>query len=218
MAAWMNFNFWRPTLANDGDEDRPAKSRWLGRSRAIQFDDGQWVSVPEAVLEQHPGFLSTWAGAYVLLMMDIPYHVSHIIMHYLYTDEYQNLKVQKPTEAERNLFDFTTAVYTHNVCIKYRLPGLRQLAGERIIAYGDKITFIDIVKTLSNKPFEAMTISGQLHDYVCLRASKEGQVLSDKSTTELQQAMGGTMAGILCQKIASLEAENKALRDVLGSK
>lgn len=154
----------------------------------------------------------------MLLMINIPYHVSHVIVHYLYMDEYQNLKVQRPTEAERNIVDFTTAVYTHNVCIKYRLTGLRQMAGERIVAYGDNLSFIDIMKTLSNKPFESMMITGQLLDYVCLRASKEGQVLSEKSTAEIQGAMKGTMAGILCQKIASLEAENQALRSVLGKK
>jgi hypothetical protein len=92
------------------------------------------------------------------------------------------------------------------------------MAGERIVAYGDNISFIDIVKTLSNKPFEAIVITGQLHDYVCLRASKEGKVLSEKSTAEIQGAMKGTMAGILCQRVVSLEAENQALRDALGKK
>jgi hypothetical protein len=74
---------------------------------------------PQAILEKHKRFLSMWAGAYVLLMMDIPYHVSHIFMHYLYRDKYQNLKVHGATGAERNLVDFSTVVYTHNVCIKY---------------------------------------------------------------------------------------------------
>lgn len=68
------------------------------------------------------------------------------------------------------------------------------MAGERIAVSGDSISFIDIVSTLLNKPFDDMAITGQLHDDVCLRASKEGRSLSGKSTAEIQGDMRGTMA------------------------
>ncbi|KAM0355738.1 hypothetical protein ACHAPU_000124 [Fusarium lateritium] len=217
MASWINFRFWRPALANDRHVDRPATSRWLGKSRSIQFDDSNWVSVPEEVLKQHPTFLQMWEGRHVLYMSEIPYHIAHIMMYYLNIDLYQNLKVQRSTVSECNMMDFTTAVYTYSVAIKYRLPALRQLAGDRIVIYGDAISFVEIIKILSKKPFESMNITGQLYDYVCNRASKEGDLMSRKSAEEIQQAMGGTMAGVLCQRIAVLEVENKHLKCVIGS-
>ncbi|KAF5674960.1 hypothetical protein FHETE_2711 [Fusarium heterosporum] len=217
MAPWMNFSFWRPALANDRHEDRPATSRWLGKSRAIQFDDSNWVSVPEEILKHHPHFLQMWEGRHVLYMSDIPYHVAHIVVHYLNTNQYQNLKVQRSTETERTTIDFITAVFTHSVATKYQLPTLRQFAGERIVIYGDTISFVEIVKILSNKPFESMKITGQLYDYICHRSTKEGELMSTKSAEEIQQAIGGTMAGVLCQRIAKLEVENKHLKGVLGS-
>ncbi|RBR12135.1 uncharacterized protein FIESC28_08769 [Fusarium coffeatum] len=197
----------------DQPEERPTTSRWLGPSRAIQFDNGHWVHIPDQVLQEHPQFLEIWNSRQTLQISGIPHHVAHIIVHFLFTKQYQNLKFHRPSEAERNAKDFATAVYVHGVSLRYRLIGLRQLAAERIELYGDKMALIDIVKKLPKPPFERMAITGALYNYVCHRMNVEGVTMSLEGMDELQNAIGGTMSGILCQKIASLEAENKRLQE-----
>lgn len=100
--------------------------------------------------------------------------------------------------------------------MEYKLHNLQQLAAKHLKLYGNKLTFIEIVKKLSNPPFEGMAITGALHEYVCYRTNQEGSLMSIKSIEEIQHIMGGTMSGILCQKITSLEAEKKKLQDALS--
>jgi hypothetical protein len=188
--------------------------RWLGPSRILQFTDEDWISIPEGILKQHSRFFALWGDNQTLNMTGIPKHVAHVVVNYLYTSSYENLQVQRSTEEARNMVDFTTSIYVHSVGLKYHLPQLRQLAAERISIYGDNIGFVEIVKTLSNPPFKSMAVTGALRDYVYHRASQEGQMMSK----DVQRIMGGTMAGLLCQRIASLEAEKGRLHRALGNK
>ncbi|KAJ4140361.1 hypothetical protein NW768_001721 [Fusarium equiseti] len=88
----------------------------------------------------------------------------------------------------------------------------------RIELYGDKMAFTDIAKKLSKPPFEGMAITGDLYNYICHRINVEGITTSLEGMNELQNATGGTMSGILCQKIASLKVDNKKLQEALGRK
>ncbi|KAM0214443.1 hypothetical protein ACHAPQ_011054 [Fusarium lateritium] len=192
-----------PRITSSGTD--PHARRWLGPTRTIQFNDNNWVSVPEAILKEHPRFFALWKDNHILDMPNIPRHVAHVVVHYLNTGDYQSLKLQRLTDMEKSMFDFSSAIYAYCVGLKYNLPILSHLATERIIAYGDKIPFIEIVKRLSNPPFAGMAITGAFREYVCDRMSREGKSMSEQSIVNLKKAMGGTMAGLLCERILHLE-------------
>ncbi|KAF4501614.1 hypothetical protein FAGAP_2179 [Fusarium agapanthi] len=204
MLGW--WGFWGPKLL---------ASRWFGPCRAINFDHKQLVHIPQAVLEEHPGFLALWQESDILFIPDMPYHVAHVLVNFLYTNKYENLRVGCKSGTESALTDFTTAIYVYSACIKYRLPRLQLEVGERIAVYGDKLSFLEIIKKLSGSQFADMSLGGTLYDYISNRASAENAIMTDTSAAEIRAAMGGTMASVLCQKIVKLESEKKHLKEIL---
>ncbi|KAL9567124.1 hypothetical protein ACKAV7_008893 [Fusarium commune] len=118
------------------------------------------------------------------------------------------------SEIESALTDFTTAIYVYSACVKYRLPSLQLEAGKRIAIYGDKIPFLEIIKEFSGPQFTNTNLSGRLYDCICQRASAESAIMIDTAAAEIKAIVGGTMSGILCQKIAKLETGNKELKEV----
>ena len=145
-------------------------------------------------------------------MTGISRQVAHVVVNYLYTGAYENLQILRSTSEARNYVDFTTAVQVHNIGVEYHLTELRQLASERIVIYGDNITLVDIVKILSEPPFKNVSLTGSFRDYVYHRANQQDEMIPKN----VQILMNGSMAGILCERIARLESEKKQLNEALA--
>ncbi|KAG5794635.1 hypothetical protein H9Q69_006306 [Fusarium xylarioides] len=111
----------------------------------------------------------------------------------------------------------STAIYVYKIGIKYQLPELSQLAGERIRIYGDEITFPEIMKRFSSPPFDNMEIQGLLRDYLCTRITREDPSMSTQTRAEIEKVMGSTMISILYQRIAGLEREKKTLKETVNN-
>ncbi|KAF4952566.1 hypothetical protein FGADI_6637 [Fusarium gaditjirri] len=214
MSSW--FSYWRPALEGDRQEERPSTSPWLVPSRILKFNNNNWVTVPEDILKGHPAFLACWRGQATLDFPDLPYHVAHVLLEYIYKREYQNLKVHGTHQA-RCAIDFSTAVYAYTIGIKYQLPELGQLAAERFQIYGDEITIVEIVKLFSNPPFANMEIKGQLYDYLCTRITRDGATMTTNSRAEIGEAMGNTFISVLYQRIVGLEREKEELQETANS-
>ncbi|KAH7185389.1 uncharacterized protein B0J16DRAFT_399143 [Fusarium flagelliforme] len=210
MSSW--FNFCSSPLKGDAHEERPKISRWLGPSRVLKFNEENSVTIPEGILRSHPKFFALWADNQTLVMGGISRQVAHIVINYLYTGAYENLQILRSTSEARNHVDFTTAVQVHNIGVEYHLAELRQLASERIAIYGDNITLVLIVKILSEPPFKNISLVGSLRDYVRHRANQQEEMIPKN----VQTLMNGSMAGILCERIASLESEKKQLHEALN--
>lgn len=185
-------------------------------ARIIKFDNNNWVTVPEGVLKDHPGFLACWEGQATLNLPDIPYHVAHVLLHYLYIREYQNLKTHGAYQ-ERCANDFCTAIYVYKIGIKYQLPELEKLAAAKIRSYGDKIAFMEIIKRMSSPPFSNMEIKGLLNDYLCARMTREGASMTSQTRAEIEKVMESTMISILYQRIVGLEREKGKLQEAVHS-
>ncbi|KAM0355739.1 hypothetical protein ACHAPU_000125 [Fusarium lateritium] len=146
---------------------------YIGTARVIQFNNENWVTVSESILHENPRFLTLWKDKQVLDMPNIPYHVAHVVIHYLNTKTYQSLKLKSPSANVRNLTDFSSAIYVYCIGAKYNLPDLSRLVSERITIYGDRIDFVQIVKRLSEPPFAGMAITGALYEYITYRTAKD---------------------------------------------
>ncbi|KAF5635651.1 coiled-coil domain protein [Fusarium tjaetaba] len=201
-----------PPLEGDRQEERPSTSPWLAPSRIINFNNKNWVSVPEEILKNHPAFLACWKGQQTLVFPAAPYHVAHVLLHYIHKGEYRNLKVHG-TYQESCVIDFSTAIYAYKIGIKYQLPELSRLAAERTRIYGGQIAFPEMTKRLSSPPFNNMELQGVLRSYLCSRITREGTVMSTESRAEIEKFMGSTMIAILYQSIARLEREADAEKD-----
>ncbi|RBR06693.1 hypothetical protein FVER53590_02423 [Fusarium verticillioides] len=193
MSSWLNRSC--PPLEGDRQEERPSTSPWLVPSRIINFNNKNCVSVPEEILKNHPAFLACWKGQQTLVFPDAPYHVAHVLLHYIHKGEYRNLKIGT----------------------KYQLPELGRLAAERTRIYGDQIAFPEMTKRFSSPPFNNMELQGVLRSYLCSRITREDPIMSTETRAEFEKFMGSTMVSILYQYIARLEREKKTLRETVNN-
>ncbi|KAF5573012.1 hypothetical protein FPCIR_14124 [Fusarium pseudocircinatum] len=227
MSSWLNG--WCP-FKGDRQEERPGTSPWLRQeegepyfwSRDNNLDPGEIpvdlpeLSVPEEILMNHPEFFACWKGQETLIFPDASYHVAHVLLRYIHKREYQNLKVHG-TYQEGRAIDFSAAIYVYKISIKYQLPELGQLAGERIRIYGDEIAFPEMIKRLSSPPLNNMELQSVLRDYLCSRITREGPIMSTETRAEIEKVIGSTMISILYQRIARLEREKQTLKETVNN-
>ncbi|KAF5724146.1 hypothetical protein FMUND_1130 [Fusarium mundagurra] len=213
MSSWINL--WCP-FKGDRQEERPSTSPWLVPSRIINFNNKNWVSVPEEILKNHAEFLTCWKGQEILVFPDAPYHLAHALLHYIHKREYQNLNVHG-TYQESCAIDFSTATYVYKIGIKHQLPELSQLAGERIRIYEDEVAFPEMIKRLPSPPFNNMELQGLLCDYLCTRITQEDPIMGTETRDKIEKVMGSTIISILYQRIAGLEREKQKLKETVNN-
>lgn len=79
-----------------------------------------------------------------IALPDLDEPTAHTLVHYLYSGRYQALKAQESTTHGAIVgYKLGTCVYC--AAIRYKLPGLAELAKGKIIAFGEDATILDIL-------------------------------------------------------------------------
>lgn len=69
---------------------------------------------------------------------------AHTLVHYLYTGKYQALQTNAQTDKATSLnYKLGTCVYC--AAVRYKLPGLAELAKEKIISFGEDVSVFDVL-------------------------------------------------------------------------
>jgi hypothetical protein len=84
---------------------------------------------------------------------NIDENTAHTLIHYLYSEKYETLKL-----SDKGVADSAASGYRHGTCvycsaIKYRLPGLADLAQEKIVAYGKDMNIVKILNVAREHAF-----------------------------------------------------------------
>ncbi|KAL6877636.1 hypothetical protein HDV57DRAFT_500130 [Trichoderma longibrachiatum] len=120
-----------PTESND---ERLGYSPYATPSATLQLKDGSRLYVPAHLLARSEGLSSlNGDGEYHL---DIPHDVAHVVVHYLYTDEYQCLRPKGSSMNERLAAEFETSIHVYIAARDYKLPLLEELAKAEITKLG----------------------------------------------------------------------------------
>lgn len=87
-----------------------------------------------------------------LPLPDLDDAAAHTLIHYLYTGKYQALKANAQNDAELTLsYKLGTCVYC--AAVRYKLPGLGELAKEKITSIGEDISIFDVLAMAKDHGF-----------------------------------------------------------------
>ncbi|KAF2031915.1 hypothetical protein EK21DRAFT_62247, partial [Setomelanomma holmii] len=123
-------------------------------SDALRFD------VHGTLLKQSPVlatefFLQSANGRQQLKLPEIEASTAHTLVHYLYTSTYQALNATAQAGIS-TLFNYKLSTCVYCAAISYKLPGLAELAKDKIATFGEGVSISHILSVARDHAFPAL--------------------------------------------------------------
>lgn len=83
----------------------------------------------------------------VFLLPELDETTAHTLVHYLYTGRYQTLESYTSPAEQGAIAQFKLSTCVYCAAMRYKLPGLAELAKEKITSFGEDLTILDILGT-----------------------------------------------------------------------
>ncbi|KAL7805629.1 hypothetical protein V8C26DRAFT_417559 [Trichoderma gracile] len=119
-------------------------------SATLQLKDGSRFFVPAHLLAKSAKLSSLNKDGE--FRFDIPHEVAHVIVHYLFTDDYQCLRAKGSSLNQSLVADFETSIRVYIAAREYKLPVLEELAKAEITKLGNEFR-IPLVLHLVKKAY-----------------------------------------------------------------
>ncbi|KAF4996291.1 hypothetical protein FGRMN_4542 [Fusarium graminum] len=204
-------------MAEENDA-RPIHSPYASHVCPVYFQGNGPLYIPRDFLKQSPELASGAAPNRFTLTSDdihvknIAFDAGHVIIHYLITKTYQNLK---PTEifAEKNdAMELATAIRVYGAAESISLGGLRNLAREEIVRLGDKLELSTLVKVMEDAIPSFQSLPG-ISAYIESRIISFMQNSSGIAADRVLEKTGvpDTLSNVLLRSIALLKASEHSL-------
>lgn len=129
--------------------------------------------IPKCLLDStewsfsHVSCLDRWT----VTLPDIDESTGHVLVHYLYTGVYQTLDDADISPKNQLKIGFHRAFLAYAAAISYNLPGLQQLAMQKMQNLGTEMTIFDIIKTVDKDFSKLSGDSYQVSEYMLQKAS-----------------------------------------------
>ncbi|EGR44147.1 uncharacterized protein TRIREDRAFT_112578 [Trichoderma reesei QM6a] len=133
-------------LLSTGLEDSP----YTIPSITLKLKDGSRFYVPAHLLAKSEIF--SFLNRDGELQLDIPHEVAHVLVHYLFTDDYQCLRAKGSSMNQSLAPDFDTSIRVYSAAQEYKLPRLQELAKAEITRLGNEFR-IPLVFDLVRKAY-----------------------------------------------------------------
>ncbi|PTB63597.1 hypothetical protein BBK36DRAFT_1126082 [Trichoderma citrinoviride] len=122
-------------LSTGVDNTRLEYSPYAIPNVTLQLKDGSRLYVPAHLLAKSETFSSP--GQDGVYQLDISHDVAHVLVHYLFTENYQCLKPKGSSLNEKLAAEFITSIHVYIAAREYKLPLLEELAKTDIIKLGN---------------------------------------------------------------------------------
>ena len=91
----------------------------------------------------------------IISLPELDESAAHILVHYLYTRKYESLEAfELPNE--RSLPEYKDSVCVYCAATRYNIPGLVELAKERITSFSEDLTIFDILSVARGDAFPCL--------------------------------------------------------------
>ncbi|KAF5674964.1 hypothetical protein FHETE_2715 [Fusarium heterosporum] len=163
-------------MVNDTESLARTHSPYFGSNVKIKFAGNMLAFVPQNIIATHPKFSLFLEGLEYSKLQghdfsDVSKRVGHIILHYLYSGQYQALPMVQDTPEKTHREEFSEAVNVYLEACQMGLDGLSKLASAEIERQGQYMTIADII-TIIDKDFYAHALQVEwLTLYLLRRAS-----------------------------------------------
>ncbi|XWX00793.1 hypothetical protein V2A60_008814 [Cordyceps javanica] len=189
----------------------------------IHFNDGS-LKVYKEILTKSPVLLaryenSQWMSGDGIQLDDISCAAGHVVVHYLFTDQYEPIDDQSTSselsKAEQLDAALTTALQVYRSATKYQLPRLSELASERAKQMFAELDLLALLQIVEGEFPGIGFIDDWIATYLATRIRSEFQALTHESATLLLNDIGRieSLNGIVIKCMLQLWREKMHLFD-----
>jgi hypothetical protein len=146
--------------------------------------------IPKQIIKNHPRFdtyLASLKKNDGYNFTDVDRRVGHVILHFLFTGEYQALPMVEDPDKNTRLEKFSEIINVYLEANQMGLDGLVTLSESEIERQGKDMTFADVFAII-DKDFYQETIAGEwLKRYLLRRASSETEEVKLDDIKKIQE-------------------------------
>ncbi|KAI5924031.1 hypothetical protein F4810DRAFT_159046 [Camillea tinctor] len=146
-------------------DTRPKPSPYASSIVTFFFGEGPPLRIPVAFVKKAPKLYSRCGSDMSLCLKDVSRDCSHVLVHYLYTDQYQCLKPSGSSD-DRRITKFKTSLEVYSIAKTYELSGLRHLSQAEIERHGRRLQVAQILKIMNDAKTTLAAEDTWLHEYI----------------------------------------------------
>ena len=129
----------------------------------------KWYTMPKNIISQVPYFQQHWGenewGTPAVRLPEVDDDIGHTIIHYLYTGDYQTLKLSSTYNMPRRAVEYSRSVLTYHAALRCGLDGLADHARKYIQTFDNNVSIFDII-ALGRKNFRRITEDAWYSEYL----------------------------------------------------
>ncbi|KAJ4231014.1 hypothetical protein NW759_002994 [Fusarium solani] len=191
------------------------ESLYVENTYIIEIADELGVRVPRSVINKYPTFASQFVGHY-LDLSELDKNGARVLVHYLYTGEYQTLEPEAASPDEKRLKTFALNLMVHFAGVACGLEHLAVLASIELTKLGKDLAFIEILDIMEREEYEIGEDEVWFARYMADRAQRlepvtEAQVQSFRARIGEKR----TLVNILIESVLNLKLEVQRQKTLL---
>ncbi|SPJ79151.1 uncharacterized protein FTOL_07542 [Fusarium torulosum] len=167
-----------------------SQSPYYGSVVKIRFGGKMTALIPRHIITKHPKFVTFLASLETNKgydFTDVNRRVGHVLLHFLFTREYQALPMVEETTEKTRKEKFSEVINVYLEASQMGLDGLVTLSGGEIERQGKNITSAEEFAII-DKDFRQDAINGEwLKRYLLRRASNEYEEVKLDDVKKIQQ-------------------------------
>ncbi|KAM0236649.1 hypothetical protein ACHAP5_009285 [Fusarium lateritium] len=177
-------------METNTSSSKTSHSPYYGSVVKIRFGGKMTASIPKQIITNHPKFatfLTSLESNKGYNFTDVNRRVGHVILHFLFTGEYQSLPMVQDSAEKTRRETFSEIVNVYLEASQMGLDGLVTLSQGEIERQGKHMASAEVF-TIIEKDFYQHSIKGQwLKRYLLRRASMEEEEVKLDAVTKMQE-------------------------------
>ncbi|KAM0282513.1 hypothetical protein ACHAO9_010152 [Fusarium lateritium] len=177
-------------METNTSSSKTSHSPYYGSVVKIRFGGKMTASIPKHIIIKHPKFatfLASLESNKGYNFTDVNRRVGHVLLHFLFTGEYQALPMVQQSAEKTRREEFSEIINVHLEACQMGLIGLATLSRYEIERQGKYITSAGVFAIIE-KDFYQDSIKGEwLERYLLRRASMEEEEVKLDTITKIQE-------------------------------
>ncbi|KAJ4312671.1 hypothetical protein N0V84_009815 [Fusarium piperis] len=184
----------------------PSKSPYVGTMYKLEFAGKLVIKVPRGVIDKHVAFAAHFADRHIDLT-EMNESQAHILIHYLYTGNYQSLEPEADSPEEKRAKAFAVSLWVYSAAVEYHLEHLAVLASVELTKLGEGLTFPELFRIMDREEYCLGEDEAWLAGYLVKRGERYSEHVTHDYAKSLRAEIGEkrTLVNILIENIVDLK-------------
>ncbi|KAI1769261.1 hypothetical protein GGR53DRAFT_475110 [Hypoxylon sp. FL1150] len=184
---------------------RPDVSPYAGKKIILKFEGGPKFEVPTILVKKYPLLYSYLKGV-AFVVDDWSPEMVHVLVHYLFTGEYQHLRLHGCSPADKNEAEFGTSLAVYTITKILEMPFLEELAKNEIKRLGRGLSVLQLLEVAAKNVSDFVSDDTWIRDYI---KSLVEPLVENPLRDDHPDPKTVTIAGVLLKAMIELWHEKK---------